>query len=722
MLTSNPTTTPSKPISKDTSMGGVSPVSIFAAFDQPTPVKKKNTSVRNDASKHQSILRRELWTTVQQQTKGDWAAMHNVLKAQLTGKVQLEWAQPTVVPKIITLAPPTEKDHLLLQNKLALSLTQRNKLLQQRKEKLTGVSSLDEEKDGLLAMDDIYQAELTRWNQITRHVGTNQLTFPVQNKLAKFDPALPNLRNKSYFGGKTNPCTPEEMKQGEWGIEHKTLASMDANAIPFNLRKRTVDYDTLKLTTTVDEALSHPVNPSTQLRTHLNHARIKVVLSEQEKASREWGIEHKTVVPMDVNANAFPLTNFTLTEKTVLDTKAPMSIIVPDKVDPMTLRTEIYDGDSDTTMYSEDDAASLADSYVSSRLPEEGLTDVEMSFYQNFWSAQKEDGSSTMNTALDEHRLCQWKYFNKTNIVAEDKTSTQQDQVWKQRNEKPLAKNKKVARVHRLSKRFQCAVPPTAFFQECLKVARPEDKSDKLAQLQALELSVGWTGSLRADQVHDTLPSTPFECSLIEGREVAWDVLAIDIFAQDQTTPVQEATIAARLKRGPLSKYRVQHRIRQLATHFNGKRCERFWSNVTEKNFNEDSVKVALPENRAALLVQYQEKDAADALLKEARTQKMIAKRQSNISFYSNRSSVEELLKKKHMYFTTMASTQNFKFLQTKTSNANQALTLDASFFVTGLRMKKNTVVATAGTTGETKSSSKDDYVRMNKKRTSISF
>ena len=54
----------------------------------------------------------------------------------------------------------------------------------------------------------------------------------IQKKIKKG----PSLRNASYGAANRNgACTIEEMKAGEWGIEHRSLPANDVNAVTFNL-------------------------------------------------------------------------------------------------------------------------------------------------------------------------------------------------------------------------------------------------------------------------------------------------------------------------------------------------------------------------------------------------------------------------------------------------------------------------------------------------------
>lgn len=326
-----PTRTPIK-TTKATTVGGVSPVSIFATFndEQPaTPVKKLSPAAlaTSNISKAKALTHSKLWSTVQEETKGDWSAMHDVLQQQLQGKVQLNWSMPAPQTTVITTPPPTAEEYLQLTTKLTQCLQQRDTLLAQRKAKLLteleqakdSVTSMAEEQGGIASMDAIYQSELTRWNLITAKVGNNSLQFPVQNDQCQFDPTRPNLRNTTS----ATPCTAEEMQQGEWGIEHKKIVSVDVNAIPFHLRRRAPPVD-CAATTPIDQALEFQVDPSTELRTFFH--RTKVVVSAEESAAGEWGIEHKKLIPVDVNANAFPLVSHALDEKTVLKEKDPMNM------------------------------------------------------------------------------------------------------------------------------------------------------------------------------------------------------------------------------------------------------------------------------------------------------------------------------------------------------------------------------------------------------------
>jgi hypothetical protein len=141
--------------------------------------------------------------------------MHDILKAQLKGKVQLDWAIPE--PKIISTGRSCDinmqEEHNKLANKLSACLKQRDQLLEERKAKLTKASSLDEEKEGLdQEFNVLRSSESNRWSQITKSTGNNSLSFPVQNSKCQFDPSYPNLRNAE---AKDHPCTEEEMKQGE---------------------------------------------------------------------------------------------------------------------------------------------------------------------------------------------------------------------------------------------------------------------------------------------------------------------------------------------------------------------------------------------------------------------------------------------------------------------------------------------------------------------------
>jgi hypothetical protein len=249
-----------------------------------------------------------------------------------------------------------------------------------------------------------------------------------------------------------------------------------------------------------------------------------------------------------------------------------------------------------------------------------------------------------MDTSIDENRLCQWKYFVKTDIITVDKTtSKQKEQRKKKKDTSKKKKAKKKKKRRKLAKRFNCALPNETFFQECLKVASPEERDAKLLALQESELTVGWYGSLREDRVYKNgLPTNEFDCTLVEGRDAVWRYYTSnDIIATDKTTKKQNALIEARLKRGPLAKNIIQHRIRSLTKHF-GVRCEAFWSSVSEKTFHEDVIKVALPENRLTLLKTYQQKDEADSIAREERKKEIILKRQSKIAFYSNTSLVKE--------------------------------------------------------------------------------
>ena len=361
--------------------------------------------------------------------------------------------------------------------------------------------------------------------------------------------------------------------------------------------------------------------------------------------------------------------------------------IMPSKVEPSTLRDAMYGAnpeDSDTTMYSDEDAASVPDYDVT--LPAAPLTEEDMQYFAVGWMAslnnKEQDG--TMDTSTDENRLCAWRYFKTTNIITLDKTTPTQNNVWESRATRGTLSSTTMERRRRtLAQRFKCVPLTTSslFFQECLKIATPEQRGAKLLQLQEAELTVGWYGSLRADTVFVTpLPSTPFECSLVEGRQVAWRYyVRTNLIDTDTTTPKQNLFIAARVKRGPLSKRSIQQRIRSLTTHFNGTRGASFWSNVCDANFHLDVVKCASPDKTKDLLLQYQQEDRQICRAREERKQAMIVKRQSNIAFYANVAVVEALLLKKNLYFGQRKRV--FKYMAIKKYNPVQDLTLDSTFF-----------------------------------------
>jgi hypothetical protein len=531
--TTTSTTTPSKTVnSKNVTTCGVSPVSIFANLDQSTPIKKKSPAAEiiSKASKEKASLRSKLWSAADDETRGDWSAMHDILKAQLIGKVKLDWAIPE--PKVISTGRSCdinmEEEHVKLANKLSAYLKQRDQLLEESKAKLTKASTLDEEKEGLDHEYNVLRSsESNRWSQITKSTGNNSLTFPVQNIKCHFDPTYPNLRNEANY----YPCTEDEMKQGEWGIEHKQLEANDANTSTFPLARYTLD-DTIELNGKDELSIVSPskVNPSTDLRSFFNNERMKVMITEEELNQGEWGIEHKKLEPNDVNSNTFPLARYTLDDTIELNGKDELSIVSPNKVSPDELRNDLYD--SDTTMYSEEDAASVADLSLNSSIPESKLTEDEINYFNYGWQVSLHLGSSSgssnseestfldsskepvstastgksdtmMDTSIDENRLCQWKYFVKTDIITVDKTTSKQKEIWKLRDEKgKLASKTILNRRRKLAKRFNCALPNETFFQECLKVASPEERDAKLLALQESELTVGWYGSLREDRVY----------------------------------------------------------------------------------------------------------------------------------------------------------------------------------------------------------------------------
>ena len=330
---SNPHVTPAK--AKHTTDDGLSPTSIFANFDNVTPQQKKQSrDVHSTKGKENALARKQYLTQVEEDTNGDWNKKHAALQAKLTGKVTLDWEITTPLKKVITLQPPTTEEYETLKENLSQKLLKRQELLTARRNKLKDNTTSDEQPF-LDLEDELRSTECNRWNQINSNVGNNSLHFPVQNPTCEFDPTNPSLRNASYGAANRNgACTVEEMKAGEWGIEHRSLPANDVNAVTFNLRRREPNYEKTNLKEAenpedekelmeewkklpIDSALSIEINPGEKnaLREYLTHSKVTITLSEHELNSKEWGIEHRDITLKDVNNNPFPLTTSWYEEK-----------------------------------------------------------------------------------------------------------------------------------------------------------------------------------------------------------------------------------------------------------------------------------------------------------------------------------------------------------------------------------------------------------------------
>ena len=323
-------------------------------------------------------------------------------------------------------------------------------------------------------------------------------------------------------------------------------------------------------------------------------------------------------------------------------------------------------------------------------------------FFEKGWAntiAEARAGEA-LDTTTDENRLCQWKYFARTDLIASDKTLKCQDDVWVARKTRgALSPTSIRGRIRRLAARFGgkrvesfwSGLRDENFTLDVVKVALPEEREAKLAALHDSELTVGWYGSLREAQVHATLPSTPFECTLAEGREVAWRYyICTDLIASDKTLKCQDDVWVARKTRGALSPTSIRGRIRRLAARFGGKRVESFWSGLRDENFTLDVVKVALPEEREAKLaaLRVQEQQVLEA--REVKKHKIFQHRLSKIAFYTSPKAVEDLLRKKDDHFMRP---RTFKYVPQRTQV--EALTLQSNFFLHFLKVKNDYVQET---------------------------
>ena len=230
-------------------------------------------------SKSSSSLWKYVWQQISLLVEGDWLLLHNELKKMLIGKVKLEWLWPaedakkekllqspenlakwrclhdelkkSLIGKVLLnwdwrvthvskrefplRSPPTLEQYLDLASKLRSILELRDGLILTRRQKLLSFSSKKEETECILHFDVLQTKEVDRWSQVAYGKNKcNDLCFPVYNPNLKFDPMCPILKGKKC--AKTDgPCSLKEMKQGEWGIEHKKLEPKDANDGLFSL-------------------------------------------------------------------------------------------------------------------------------------------------------------------------------------------------------------------------------------------------------------------------------------------------------------------------------------------------------------------------------------------------------------------------------------------------------------------------------------------------------
>ena len=688
---------------------GLSPVSIFADLgsaefvgdDKANNSTQKNNerAARLEMGKTKASRRSELWNNIHDETKGDWDAMHAALQQQLTGKVELDWAVPIVTPKAITLQPPTEADFTLMATKLEERLNKRKELLAQVQAKVDKLSFTDEEKAGIKQeFDVIRMTEDQRWSQVTKQLGSNALQFPILNAGCQFNTNLPSLRvflsSSTKMGG---PCTEAEMKSGAWGIEHKTLAATDVNAVPFNLiRREMIEEEELvgKETTTFQQgSVEIQVNPSTELRTFFTK-RSAVHISKEEMAAGVWGIEHKTLAPQDANAMNFPLQS-AWSKDGEHGVKDEISSVTPVQVDPSTLREELH-ASSDTEFYSETDSECSACFHPNQ--PEWKLDEKQEQYFATGWAeeiATKRDGAQ-MLTSIDENRLCQWKYFNRTDLISSNKTLKKQDSVWKSREERKILLTPKSIRwrIQQLNKHFGgkrvdsffAPIRDNNFTMDVIKVSLPEEREEKLQALAASELEVGWYGSLRCLGPQERqLPAAPYDLAgKDENRLSVWRYYTrIDLIATDKTLPSQDQVWSLREKKKMTTKS-IRWRIQQLNAHFGGKRVESFFAPIRDENLTLDVIKVSLPENCAAFWAAIREREQVEMVAREKRIAAMFELRSSRIAFYKNRDMVIKLLAKKDTHF--MRPRTPFKFLPMSVGKEVTSLTLQSLFFAEFLK------------------------------------
>ena len=649
--------------------------------------------------KTKASRRSELWKKIHDETKSDWDAMHVALGEQLNAWVELDWAVPIVTPKAITLQPPTEADFTLMATKLEERLNKRKELLAQVQAKVDKLSFTDEEKAGVKQeFDVIRMTEDQRWSQVTKQLGSNALPFPILNAGCQFNTNLPSLRvflsSPTKMGG---PCTEAEMKSGAWGIEHKTLEATDVNAVPFNLiRREMIEEEALvaKETTTFQQgSVEIQVNPSTELRTFFTK-RSAVHISKEEMAAGVWGIEHKTLAPQDANAMNFPLQS-AWSKDGEHGVKDEISSVTPVQVDPSTLREELH-ASSDTEFYSETDSECSACFHPNQ--PEWKLDEKQEQYFATGWAeeiATKRDGAQ-MLTSIDENRLCQWKYFNRTDLISSDKTLKKQDSVWKSREERKNSLTPKSIRwrIQQLNKRFGgkrvdsffAPIRDDNFTMDVIKVSLPEEREEKLQVLAASELEVGWYGSLRClGRQERQLPAAPYDLAgKDENRLSVWRYYTrIDLIATDKTLPSQDQVWSLREKKKMTTKS-IRWRIQQLNARFGGKRVESFFAPIRDDNLTLDVIKVSLPENCAAFWAAIREHEQVEIVAREKRIAAMFELRSSRITFYKNRDMVTKLLAKKDAHF--MRPRTPFKFLPMNGGEEVTSLTLQSLFFAEFLK------------------------------------
>ena len=695
--------TPRKGIEFDEEMQ--SPVSINFDFDSVTTETMKkvvissSSSIGKSTGKAKATLRKKIWEDIRSETKENWDAMHAALQQQLTGTVELDWAVPIVAPKAITLQPPTEADFTLMATKLEERLKKRKELLAQVQAKVDKLSFTDEEKAGVKQEFDVVRMmEDQRWSQVTKQLGSNDLQFPILNADCQFNTKLPSLRvflsSPAKIGG---PCTEAEMKSGAWGIEHKTLEATDANAVPFNLiRREMIEKEALvtKETTTFQQgSVEIQVDPSTELRTFFTKRRA-VHITKEEMAAGVWGIEHKTLAPQDANAINFPLQS-AWSKDGEHGVKDEISSVTPVQVDPSTLREELH-ASSDTEFYSETDSECSACFHPNQ--PEWKLDEKQEQYFATGWAeeiATKRDGAQ-MLTSIDENRLCQWKYFNRTDLISSDKTLKKQDSVWKSREERKNSLTPKSIRwrIQQLNKRFGgkrvdsffAPIRDDNFTMDVIKVSLPEEREEKLQALAASELEVGWYGSLRPPCVRrkGQREATFDLAGKDDDRLSVWRYYTrIDLIATDKTLPSQDQVWSLREKKKMTTKS-IRWRIQQLNARFGGKRVESFFAPIRDDNLTLDVIKVSLPENCAAFWAAIREREQVEALRREKRTAAMFSLRSSRITFYNNKEAVMKLLLKKDAHFMKLRAP--FKFLPMSGGEEVTSLTLQSPFFVEFLK------------------------------------